>query len=123
MNSLGIDYGTKRIGLAISINGIISPLDVLSNDKNIFEKIKKIIDDFKIEKIYVGLCEGEFAIRTKEFVSKLSSMLQLSVETIEESVSTIEADQIFKTNKKKNKDYKNKIDSIAAAVILRRSQG
>lgn len=122
MNALGIDYGTKRIGLAISVNEIISPLDVLPNDKNIFEKIKKIINDFKIEKIYVGLCEGEFAIRTKEFVSKLSSVLQLPVETIEESVSTIEADQIFKTNKKKNKDYKNKIDSIAAAVILRRSQ-
>lgn len=123
MNLLGIDFGTKRIGLAISIDEIISPLEVVKNDKNLIPKIKEIITLYKINKIFVGVSEGEFANTTKKFVSYLSSVIELSVETIEESVSTIEADQIFKSNKKKAKDYKNKIDSIAAAVILRRAQG
>lgn len=123
MNLLGIDYGTKRIGLAISINEIISPIETVKNDKNIFNKINEIIGQYKIEKIFVGVSEGKIADQTKKFISRLSSVLQLEIETIEESVSTIEADQIFKENKKKNKNYKNQIDSIAAAVILRRAQG
>lgn len=123
MNLLGIDYGTKRIGLAISVNEIISPIEAVKNDKNIFNKIKEIISQYKIEKIFIGISEGKIADQTKKFISHLSSVLQLEIETIEESVSTIEADQIFKENKKKNKNYKNLIDSIAAAVILRRAQG
>lgn len=123
MNLLGIDYGTKRIGLAISVNEIISPIEAVKNDKNIFNKIKEIISQYKIEKIFIGISEGKIADQTKKFILHLSSVLQLEIETIEESVSTIEADQIFKENKKKNKNYKNLIDSIAAAVILRRAQG
>lgn len=122
MNLLGIDYGTKRIGLAISVNEIISPIEAAKNDKNIFNKINEIINQYKIEKIFVGISEGKIADQTKKFISRLSSVLQLEIETIEESVSTIEADQIFKENKRKNKKYKNLIDSIAAAVILRRAQ-
>ena len=48
-------------------------------------------------------------------------MVELDVELIEEAVSTIEADEIYKENKKSKKKYKSLIDSIAAAVILRRA--
>ena len=60
------------------------------------------------------------ATLTKTFVEKLHSMLQLNIETVEEAVSTIEAQQIYIKNKNKKKDYKKLIDSVAAAVILRR---
>jgi len=120
MNYLAIDYGSKRIGLAVAVNGIIEPILTIKNDKNIFENLKKIIFDYQIEKIFVGMSEGEFASRTKKFVGELKSMVRLSIETTEEAVSTIEADKIFLTNHKKKKDYKKSIDSISAAVILRR---
>jgi len=120
MNYLAIDYGSKRIGLAVAINVIIEPILAIKNDKNIFDSLKKIIDEYQIEKIYVGISEGEFAIKTKKFVEELKNMVTLSVETTEEAVSTIEADKIFLINRKKKKDYKKNIDSIAAAVILRR---
>ena len=123
MNYLGIDYGSKNIGLAVSTFGIISPIPAIKNDDKIFENIQKIIDDYKIEKVYVGVSEGEFALRTKTFIEKLQNVLQLDVETVEEAVSTIEAQQIYIKNKNKKKDYKKLIDSVAAAVILRRIIG
>lgn len=123
MNFLAIDYGTKRIGLAVSILGIISPISAIKNDENIFTEIKKTIQEYRINGIFVGVSEGEMAVASKKFADKLSGMLQLKVETIEEAVSTIEAQDIYIKNKNKKKDYKKSIDSVAAAVILRRAIG
>jgi len=120
MNCLSIDYGSKKIGIAISTDGLIEPLTVVKNDSNFLEYLKKIIIEYQIEKIFVGISEGLFAQKTLEFVRYLRQNISLSIETVEEAVSTIEADQIYLANKKSKKDYKNKIDSIAAAVILQR---
>ena len=120
MNYLAIDYGTKRIGLAVSVMGIITPIPVIKNDEFTVDNIKKAISDYKIDGIYVGVSEGEVANMTKTFVEKLRGVLQLNIETVEEAVSTIEAQQIYIKNKNKKKDYKQLIDSVAAAVILRR---
>ena len=120
MNYLCIDYGTKNVGLAVSILSIITPIPALKNDDHLIPNLQKIITDYKIDAIYVGVCEGEFAKLTQNFVDKLRSVIKLNIETVEESVSTIEAQQIYIQNKNKKKDYKKLIDSVAAAVILRR---
>lgn len=120
MNLLSIDYGTKRIGLAVSISGIIEPITAIPNDTTTLDYINKIVDTYRINKIYVGISQGPVAKETLLFVNELKHMLQLPIETIEEAVSTIEAFEIYKTNKKKKKNYKKDIDSVAAAVILRR---
>lgn len=123
MNYLAVDYGTKNIGLAVSTLGVIYPIPAIKNDDNTIDNLKKIITDYKIDGIYVGVSEGEVANLTKVFIEKLKSMLKLNIETVEEAVSTIEAQQIYIQNKNKKKDYKKLIDSIAAAVILRRITG
>ena len=123
MNYLAIDYGSKRIGLAYSLNGIIFTLPIVQNDNKIVDTLKKIIVDYKIEKIYVGLCEGKVADMTKKFIDMLSPVIKLPIETVEEAVSTIEAESIFLKSKKNTKSYKKKIDSVAAAVILNRVIG
>lgn len=120
MNYLAIDYGSKRIGLAIAIEGIIEPIKPISNDSNLFKNLNQVISDYQIDKIFIGISEGEFANKTKKFVSGLQNMVRLPIETTEEAVSTIEADKIFLANHKKKKSYKKTIDSISAAVILRR---
>jgi len=121
MNCLAIDYGTKRIGLAISIKGIISPIKALLNNDNFFASLRQIIKQYQIKKIFVGICEGNFAKQTKNFVVELKSMLELPVEFVEESVSTIEADKFYKQFGKKRKNYKKQIDSLSAAIILKRA--
>jgi len=122
MNLMALDYGSRRVGLAVSVRGVISPLKTLKNNNHLIPLLKKEIDQYQIDKIYLGLSEGDFAKLTLVFLKKLKKNVNLPVETVEESVSTIEADQIFKQNQNQKKAYKDKIDSIAAAVILRRVQ-
>lgn len=120
MNYLAIDYGTKNIGLAVAISGIINPISPIKNGPNMFAEITKICHDYHIDKIYVGVSEGKLATKTMKFIRQLTPMIKLSIETVEEAVSTIEATEIFKRNGGSKKDYKQQIDSIAAAVILNR---
>lgn len=120
MNSLAIDFGTKRIGLAYSVSNIIFTLPMVKNDDKIFIKLKQIILENNISQVYVGLSEGKISEMTKKFIEKLSDMINLPIETVEEAVSTIEADNLFLKNKKKQKTYQKEIDSMAAAIILNR---
>lgn len=123
MKYLGIDFGTKRIGLAYSEQGIIFTLPPLSNDQNIFDNLLKIIKDHNIGKIYVGISEGKMAYLTQKFIEKLSSMVKLPIESVEEAVSTLEAQDLFKKNLYPAKKYHQQIDSMAAAIILNRVIG
>jgi putative transcription antitermination factor YqgF len=123
MNLLAIDYGTKHIGLAYSVSGIISTLPAVKNDDNFSANLKEIITQYSIDKIYVGVSEGKIANLTLKFVARLKTMLELPVETVEEAVSTIEATEIYCQNRKKQKSYKKLVDSVSAAVILRRVIG
>lgn len=120
MNFLGIDYGTKNIGLAVAINGIISPLTVIRNNSQVFEQISRLVKDYQISKIYVGISEGKIALKTRLFVKKISAIINLPFELVEESVSTIEAQAIFKNNRHSSKRSKDILDSVAACVILNR---
>ena len=120
MNYLGIDYGTKRVGLATAVSGVISPLAVIPNDQHLLAEINKIVSQHQIHKIYVGMSEGGFADITKQFVDQLKKVIKLPVETVNEAVSTIEAQQIYRANGGKLKKYRNKIDAVSAAVILNR---
>ena len=114
MNSLSLDYGTKNIGLAYSLNGIIFTLPTLPNDDKFITHLQEIITLHSIDKIYVGLSYGRIAKLTKKFINHLSTVIKLPIETVDEAASTIEADEIHQKN------HHGLVDSVAAAVILRR---
>jgi RNase H-fold protein (predicted Holliday junction resolvase) len=114
MNYLAIDYGTKNIGLAYTVNNIIFTLPPLVNDDQFIHNIQGIISQYSIEKIYIGLSYGRIAKLTKKFISSLSAVIKLPIETVDEAASTIEASEIYKRN------HHDLVDSVAAAVILRR---
>lgn len=114
MNYLAIDYGTKRIGLAYTVNNIIFTLPQILNDDKVINNLSKIINNHKINKIFVGMSQGIFAQKTKDFMILLKQEIKLPIETVEEAVSTIEAHK-FKKSKS--------IDSVAAAIILNRALG
>lgn len=118
MNSLGIDFGTKNIGTAISINGIISPHLTFANDSKIFDHLQIIITDYQINQVYIGLSIGRMAQLTNNFIDQLKNHISLPIETVDESVSTIES-QNFLSSKKSRQSQK--IDSISAAIILNRA--
>ncbi len=118
MNLLSIDFGTKHIGLAISIKNIISPLKTIPNDKTTIEEIRSVCDEYQIEKIIMGLSSGKTAKLTLEFTTHLKKMLKLPVETVDETLSTKESWSTLKT--KSLKKWKEKKDSLSAAHILKR---
>lgn len=116
MNYLSIDYGTKKVGFAYTVNNIIFTLPPVKNDDQLFDTISNLIKKHSINKIYIGLSQGKFADTTQVFASKVKTIMSIPVETVEEAVSTIEA---HKLKPKKNVS----IDSVAAAIILNRAIG
>lgn len=121
MNYLAVDYGQKHIGIAIAINNVISPLCVLDNNKMFLNQLKKIINDYKIDKLFIGIPEGVNVSRIKKMAQYIKKNIDKPLEYVEEAVSTIEASEIYIANKNPKKGYKSNIDAVSAAVILRRA--
>ncbi len=123
---LALDVGNKRIGVAYSdpLGISANPLPFIQNDEKVFEKIKKIINEYNIGKIVVGLPltlkgeEGEQAKITKEFVEELKKHISLPVEFVDERFTTSLAERHLKETTKKSK-RKQKLDSLSAVYILK----
>ncbi len=121
---LSIDYGEKRIGLAISdeLHLLAHPLKTIKNDKTVFEQILKIVKEYNVDKIVVGYPvwdkDTDIVKKIEDFVNKLKKVVELKIEFINEMYSTKIACEKLSSLGKKYKKYKQKIDSYAAAVIL-----
>lgn len=120
MNILGIDYGKSKIGLSISAGFLADPYEVIRYEKEeeVFNKIYSIIEKEKIEKIIIGISEGESAESTKSFGNSLKQKTQVDIEYWDETLSTQEA--IAKSieagmGREKRKSLE---DSFAAAIML-----
>lgn len=128
MRKLGIDYGSKYIGLAVSdrSNTIAHSKDVikrtaLNQDLDI---IKKYLKDYEIDEIVVGMptsldgTVGPRAKRTQEFVNFLNNRLEIKISTWDERFTTLIADQSMLDADLSRKKRKKMVDKIAAALIL-----
>src|SRR3989338_4004591 len=118
MRYLGIDYGAKRIGLAISSEDIAFPRGVVHNDENLFAVLADIIKKEKISAIVVGDTRSFGGLAnpvTKEadaFVERLKRETGLSVASAGEAGSSVEAGR--------HAPSEQKHDDAAAAFILQR---
>ncbi|MFN3550281.1 MAG: Holliday junction resolvase RuvX [Endomicrobiia bacterium] len=121
---LAIDYGEKKIGLAISdeLGLCANPYGVIRNTKDVFKKIKEISENNKIKKILVGIPywdkPSKIVDKIKEFVENLKKEINIEIELFNEFYSTKIAEEKICSIGKKYKKVKNKIDSYAACVIL-----
>jgi putative transcription antitermination factor YqgF len=112
---LAIDYGTKRIGLAISFGSLADPLTIISNDQNAIAYICKIVDDYKIGKIIIGLSENETAEKTRIFTEMLQRSLTIPIELFDETLST----KVVRNKlEEAHKSQKRRVDHLAAAEFL-----
>ncbi|MDR0463374.1 MAG: Holliday junction resolvase RuvX [Pseudomonadales bacterium] len=113
---LAIDYGTVRVGLAVSYGTLAEPLQVIANNEKIFENLGKIIEGERVEEIVVGVSENEMAQQTLDFVEKLKQLISLPIHTSDETLSSFEVEQKLKVLKKSKRD--GEIDHYAATIIL-----
>ena len=125
---LAIDYGSKRIGIAVTdpLKMFVNPLLTIENknEEYVFQELLNIIKEQDIERIVVGLplnSQNEDTEKTKEvraFYDKLEKMTKLPVVFFNESYSTCDANDFLKSKKLGWKESKKIVDQIAAAVIL-----
>ena len=124
---IGIDLGSKRVGLALSdkMNMIASPYRTLivKNEQDLLDQLRLIIVDFKVTTIVLGLplnMNGEDSAQTKkvrEFKSVLSTF-NLPVKLEDERLSSVSAKRSLVMQDIKTGHNKSEIDKRAAAIIL-----
>lgn len=115
---LGIDYGIKKIGLALAKNGLPYPFLVVKNQPGILVKLKRICQDYQVEKVILGLPEGKLVDKIFAFGQRLKEELGLPVEFQDETLTTHEAVvKMIETGKKKQARQIFK-DAFAAALLL-----
>lgn len=125
---LGIDYGERRIGLALSdpLGIIAKPLTIIDRNKtaDYISRISEIISEKKITSIVVGLplnLKGHYSKQTeivRAFIDKLKSDLQIPVLEIDERLSSVAAEKSLRAQNVKIGYEKGRVDETAAAIFL-----
>lgn len=118
MKILGIDYGERRIGLAITEGVIAQPLGVERKTQSVKRKIKELCEKEKIDKIIIGISEGRMAEETRQFGRNLQKITNLPIEFFDETLTTQQAIKSMVesgTSRKKRKQFQ---DAVSAALIL-----
>lgn len=116
MRYLGIDYGLRKMGLAISDGIIASPLKVvtINNLQDAVTKINQVIKDQAIEEVVIGIPESGVALKA---VKQLIKILQKD-SPVHEVAETLSSQQAQTLMKQLNVKKKQAEDSFAAAIIL-----
>ncbi len=125
---MGIDFGSKRIGISISdpTLTIAQGLFVLENNSRIFDEIKKVCAQYDVNLIVVGLplsLSGNYSSKTTEvlkFIDELKSRLGIEVVKWDERLTTkiAQKSKIDMNLKRKKRQNKNLDDIIASTLIL-----
>lgn len=117
MRLLGVDWGESKIGLALAESGLASPLATVATSEGV-EKIKKIAEEEKIEKVVVGISEKESAEKARAFGEVLAKVLKVSVDFSDETLTTQEALEKAAEAGIPRKKRKEMEDAYAATLML-----
>lgn len=140
VRALGIDLGSKRIGLATSDRSgtIATPHSVLKRCGSMggdHRNIAKIVIEEEIEAIVIGLplnmdgTEGSAAQSARKEAERMATVVGVPIHVHDERRSTVEADRVLMERSMNAQARRGVIDKVAAAVILqswldtRRHQG
>ncbi len=130
MRYLGLDLGTKTLGLSISdITGTIaSTLKTIHFAEDDYESLlpilKDIIDEYRVDKLVLGLPKnmnnsiGERAEKTLNFKKRIEEKLNIEVYMQDERLSTVAAHNYMLEADMSRKKRKKSVDKIAANIIL-----
>lgn len=130
MRYLGLDLGTRTLGLAISdvTETIATSYKTLRFEENnydsIIEPLRTIIEEENIKALVLGLPKnmnntlGDRSVTTIEVKEKLESKLNIPIYMQDERLSTVAAHNYMLEADVSRKKRKNKVDSLAASIIL-----
>lgn len=137
MRIVGLDVGTKRIGVAVS-----DPLGWTAQAHSVLERrrlgedlqaLARLVAELGAERVVVGLprrldgSEGPAAETVKEFAGALANVIGVPVELYDERLTTVEAEGVLLSGDLSRRRRRQVVDKVAAALILdgylRRSGG
>ncbi len=131
MRILGLDYGTKTVGVAVSDPLLITAqgLEIIRRDsenkiRKTYARIEEIVKEYEVEKIVLGLpknmngTEGDRVEKTKEFKEAIERRTGLEVVLWDERLTTVSADKIMMESNIRRENRKEFVDEIAAMIIL-----
>jgi putative holliday junction resolvase len=127
MRCLGIDFGSARIGVAISddLGMLAHPLETIPNGPGFLPRLKQIVSEKGVSRIVVGIPRnmdgsyGPSAEKAKLFLSQLKSEFT-GVQLIawDERLTTVEAQRLLHAAGRDVKKSRPVIDQVAAQVLL-----
>lgn len=129
MKLLGIDYGKKRIGLAVGNEITLTAVPVATYNRtkleDDIEHLKNIIDEHEVSKIVMGLplnMDGTKSKTTRQvqsFAALLRKAVDIPLEFYDERLTSMEADEKLKDFENRSyKIRKENLDSVSAMIIL-----
>jgi len=129
MRALGIDFGLKRVGLALSdpTGTLVSPYRTIERTTRdaLFDELAEILQKESVEVVVIGLplsLEGEDTLTTRQvrnFAESLARRTELPIHLMDERLSSAQAEEELNAAGVRGKKRKAVLDSQAAAVILR----
>jgi putative Holliday junction resolvase len=126
--ALGIDYGSRRVGLALSdpLRIIASGAGVLQNTPSLVKTLSRFVDEHQVVAIVVGMPyapdggKGKKGEEVDRFIRRLQEAVTVPIETWDESFTTVEAGAAIRNGgmKKKQRQQKGVLDEMAARLLL-----
>ncbi len=131
MRIMGLDFGSKTVGVAVSDSLLITAqgLEIIQRKeenklRRTLARIEELIEEYEVEEIVLGLpmnmnaTEGVRVELTREFQEKLERRTGLPVILWDERLTTVAADKIMMERGVRRERRKDYVDKIAAALIL-----
>ncbi len=125
---MGIDYGTARIGVALSdeLQMLAHPAETIARAKiaNPATRIAALALEKNVERIVVGLprhmngSAGASAEEAAKFAEKVKALVQCEVLTWDERLSTVAAHRALREVGKKTRETRGYVDQVAAQMLL-----
>lgn len=131
MRILGLDFGSRTVGVAVSDELLLTAQGVETIERKEENKLRKtcarieeLVQEYEVETIVLGLpknmnnTEGERAEKTREFREMLMRRTGLPVILWDERLTTVAAEQVLMESGVRRENRKAVIDKVAACLIL-----
>ena len=131
MRIMGLDYGAKTVGVAISDEMLLTaqPVETIKRERagklrQTLARIETLMKEYDVEKVVIGLPkklnneEGDRCDKTREFGDIVERRSGLEVVYQDERLTTVAADAVLAEGGVRKENRKEYIDKVAASIIL-----
>ena len=129
---MGLDYGSKTVGVALTdpLRITSQPFETIEREsekklRRTLARLEQIVLEYDVRLIVLGCplnmdgCAGERVLKTMEFKTLLEKRTGLKVEMLDERLTTVESDELLEEMNVPPGERKKYIDQVAASIILR----